>query len=136
MAYACRYYYYHNSGLQQQYVLYGQDSLKAEPVCLLDPNTLSEDGTVALKDATFSDNGLLMAYSLSSGGSDWATIKVGVVIALCLCASQHQHLLVKMNEAYRGCSSLEKTLQFCTCMASAVCLCRSGLACLLPCLPV
>jgi prolyl oligopeptidase PreP (S9A serine peptidase family) len=71
-----RYYYYHNSGLQQQYVLYGQDSLKAEPVCLLDPNTLSDDGTVALKDATFSDNGQLMAYSLSSGGSDWASIKV------------------------------------------------------------
>jgi prolyl oligopeptidase PreP (S9A serine peptidase family) len=71
-----RYYHYHNSGLQQQYVLYGQDDLKAEPVCLLDPNTLSDDGTVALKDATFSDNGQLMAYSLSSGGSDWATIKV------------------------------------------------------------
>lgn len=45
----CRYYYYHNSGLQQQYVLFGQDSLQAEAVCLLDPNTLSEDGTVALK---------------------------------------------------------------------------------------
>jgi prolyl oligopeptidase len=73
----CRYYYYHNSGLQQQHVLFGQDSLQAEAVCLLDPNTLSEDGTVALKDATFSDDGKLMAYSLSSGGSDWATIKVG-----------------------------------------------------------
>lgn len=72
-----RYYYYHNEGLQPQYVLYGQDSLAAAPVCLLDPNTLSEDGTVALKDATFSDDGTLMAYSLSSGGSDWATIKVG-----------------------------------------------------------
>lgn len=45
-------------------------------MCLLDPNTLSEDGTVALKDATFSDDGKLIAYSLSSGGSDWATIKV------------------------------------------------------------
>jgi prolyl oligopeptidase PreP (S9A serine peptidase family) len=77
MWHVCRYYYYHNSGLQQQYVLFGQDSLQAEPVCLLDPNTLSEDGTVALKDATFSDDGKLMAYSLSSGGSDWATIKVG-----------------------------------------------------------
>lgn len=71
-----RYYYYYNSGLQQQYVLYGQDSLKAEPVILLDPNTLSEDGTVALKDAVFSDNGAHLAYSLSSGGSDWSTIKV------------------------------------------------------------
>lgn len=71
-----RYYYYYNSGLQQQYVLYGQDSLKAEPVVLLDPNTLSEDGTVALKDAVFSDDGKLVAYQLSSGGSDWSTIKV------------------------------------------------------------
>jgi len=73
---ADRYYYYYNSGLQQQYVLYGQDSLTAEPVVLLDPNSLSDDGTVALKDAVFSDNGQLMAYSLSSGGSDWSTIKV------------------------------------------------------------
>eukprot|EP00882_Tetradesmus_deserticola_P019405 GHRQ01020886.1.p1 GENE.GHRQ01020886.1~~GHRQ01020886.1.p1 ORF type:complete len:455 (+),score=131.29 GHRQ01020886.1:102-1466(+) len=71
-----RYYYYYNSGLQQQYVLYGQDSLQAEPVILLDPNTLSGDGTVALKDAVFSDNGQLVAYQLSSGGSDWSTIKV------------------------------------------------------------
>ena len=66
-------------------MLYGQDSLQAPPVCLLDPNTLSEDGTVALKDAAFSDNGQLMTYSLSSGGSDWATIKVHAAsIVLCL----------------------------------------------------
>eukprot|EP00879_Flechtneria_rotunda_P018448 GHRR01019352.1.p1 GENE.GHRR01019352.1~~GHRR01019352.1.p1 ORF type:complete len:520 (+),score=168.42 GHRR01019352.1:95-1654(+) len=71
-----RYYYYYNSGLQQQYVLYGQDDLKAKPVVLLDPNTLSNDGTIALKDAEFSENGQLMAYSLSSGGSDWCNIKV------------------------------------------------------------
>lgn len=49
---------------------------QAAPVILLDPNTLSDDGTVALKDAVFSDNGELLAYSLSSGGSDWSTIKV------------------------------------------------------------
>ncbi|KAF8058088.1 Prep [Scenedesmus sp. PABB004] len=71
-----RYYYYHNTGLQQHYVLLGQDSLQGEPVVLLDPNGLSEDGTVALKDAVFSDDGALLAYSLSSGGSDWATIRV------------------------------------------------------------
>lgn len=57
-------------------MLYGQDNLQAAATCLLDPNTLSDDGTVALKDATFSDDGSLMAYSLSSGGSDWATIQV------------------------------------------------------------
>lgn len=75
---ADRYYYYYNSGLQQQYVLYGQDSLTADPVVLLDPNTLSDDGTIALKDAVFSDNGAHLAYSLSSGGSDWSTIKVNM----------------------------------------------------------
>ncbi|KIZ07661.1 prolyl endopeptidase [Monoraphidium neglectum] len=71
-----RYYYYFNSGLQQQFVLYTQASLEAEPWVLLDPNTLSEDGTVALRDASFSDDGSLLAYQLSSGGSDWARIKV------------------------------------------------------------
>jgi hypothetical protein len=71
-----RYYSYQNTGLQQQFVLFGQDSLTSEPVVLLDPNSLSDDGTVALKDAAFSDDVSQLAYSLSSGGSDWATIKV------------------------------------------------------------
>jgi len=71
-----RYYYYHNSGLQQQYVLYSQASLSGEASVLLDPNTLSADGTVALKDIEFSDDGKYMSYSLSSGGSDWAWIEV------------------------------------------------------------
>lgn len=71
-----RYYYYHNSGLQQHHVLYGQDSLDSPATVLLDPNTLSADGTIALKSTEFSDDGKLMAYSLSSGGSDWCTIQV------------------------------------------------------------
>ena len=44
-----RYYYYYNSGLQQQYVLYSQSSLDAPASVLIDPNTLSTDGTVSLK---------------------------------------------------------------------------------------
>lgn len=71
-----RYFYFHNSGLQQQYVLYTQASLAAEPTVVLDPNTLSADGTVALSDTSFSLDGKLMAYSTSSGGSDWCTIQV------------------------------------------------------------
>lgn len=76
-ALADRYYYYYNSGLQQQYVLYTQSDLGAEASVLLDPNTLSEDGTVALKDIEFSEDGKYMSYSISSGGSDWSYIQVG-----------------------------------------------------------
>ncbi len=66
-----RYFYSKNNGLQNQNVLYWVDSLTAEPKLLLDPNTLSADGTVALSGAAFTDDGKLMAYGLSAAGSDW-----------------------------------------------------------------
>jgi prolyl oligopeptidase len=66
-----RYFYFKNDGLQNQSVLYTLESLEATPQVLLDPNTLSEDGTVALSGLSISEDGKLMAYGLSSAGSDW-----------------------------------------------------------------
>ena len=71
-----RYFYFKNDGLQNQSVLYTADSLEAPPRVLLDPNTLSKDGTVALSTLAVSRDGRLLAYGLSSGGSDWIEFKV------------------------------------------------------------
>jgi prolyl oligopeptidase len=66
-----RYFYSRNSGLQNQGVLYWLPALDAEPQVLLDPNALSSDGTVSVSATALSDDGALLAYSLSSSGSDW-----------------------------------------------------------------
>lgn len=71
-----KYYFYKNDGLQNQSVLYELDSLTAEPKVLLDPNKLSEDGTVALSQAAFSKDGKYLAYSIAKSGSDWNEIYV------------------------------------------------------------
>jgi prolyl oligopeptidase len=60
-----------NNGLQNQAVIYKARTLEAAPEVLLDPNTLSSDGTVALGGAAFSDDGAKMAYAVATSGSDW-----------------------------------------------------------------
>ena len=65
------YAYFRNSGLQNQAVLYITRDLAEPGRVLLDPNTLSTDGTVALSGSSFSDDGTQFAYSVSSSGSDW-----------------------------------------------------------------
>jgi prolyl oligopeptidase len=71
-----RYFYTRNSGLQNQAVLYTVTALDAQPQMVLDPNTLSADGTVALSGMQVSPDGKLLAYSLSASGSDWQEWKV------------------------------------------------------------
>jgi prolyl oligopeptidase len=71
-----RYFYTRNSGLQNQAVLYTVRALDAQPQLVLDPNTLSADGTVAVSGMQVSPDGKLLAYSLSASGSDWQEWKV------------------------------------------------------------
>ena len=66
-----RFFYFKNDGLQNQAVLYTSDSLENEGKVLLDPNTLSEDGTAALGTCSVSKDGKYLAYTISRAGSDW-----------------------------------------------------------------
>ena len=68
-----RWFQYRNSGLQAQPVLYLMDAPAEEGVVLLDPNTRSGDGTVAVTDAVPSHDGRLLAFATSGAGSDWLT---------------------------------------------------------------
>ena len=72
-----RVFYSRNSGLQNQSVTYWQEDKEgAEPKVLLDPNTMSEDGTVAIGGSAISDDGKYLAYGIQKSGSDWSEWKV------------------------------------------------------------
>lgn len=71
-----RYFYSRNNGLQNQSVLLTAQSLGDEPRVLLDPNTMSKDGTVALSGTVPSKCGKFLAYGVADAGSDWNTWRV------------------------------------------------------------
>ncbi len=70
------YYYFFNDGLQNQSALWRKRSLAAPGELFLDPNTLSADGTTALIDVSFSNDGRWCAYAAAESGSDWVKIHV------------------------------------------------------------
>lgn len=65
------YYYYKNDGLQNQNVLYRTKDFSSEPEVFIDPNTFSDDGTVALTTVSASRDGKFIVYGISKSGSDW-----------------------------------------------------------------
>ncbi|MBI1263446.1 MAG: prolyl oligopeptidase family serine peptidase [Alphaproteobacteria bacterium] len=71
-----RYFFTRNDGLQNQSVLMVQEGLDADARTLIDPNTWSQDGTMALAGSVASSDGARLAYLVQEGGSDWRTIRV------------------------------------------------------------
>jgi prolyl oligopeptidase len=71
-----RYYYAYNSGLQNQSPLYVKDTLGAEGRVIIDPNTMSKDGTVALTAIAASEDGQWLGYGIARAGSDWNEFRV------------------------------------------------------------
>lgn len=71
-----RLYFYKNSGLENQSIVYKQDKWDAPESVFLDPNTFSDDGTISLSGLNFSKDGKFAAYRTSESGSDWGTVYV------------------------------------------------------------
>ena len=70
------YFFYKNDGLQNQPVIYYQKGLDGKPMEFIDPNKLSEDGTVSVNLVGFSEDNRYVAYTVSKGGSDWQELRV------------------------------------------------------------
>jgi len=69
-------FYYFNSGDWQQSKFMVKDCDACDARVLLDPNTFSTDGTIALASVSVSPNAELLAFAISDGGSDWRSWKV------------------------------------------------------------
>jgi prolyl oligopeptidase len=70
------YFYWKNDGLQDQDIYYLMESLTADPVIILNPNELSDDGTISVKEKAFTVDGSLMVYAISESGSDEEKLKI------------------------------------------------------------
>jgi len=70
-----RYFFFKNSGLQNQSVLYYKDSLDGNENVFVDPNEWSEDGTTAISTLSFTNDGSLVVFGISEKGSDWKSAK-------------------------------------------------------------
>ena len=73
---AGKYFFFKNDGLQNQSVLYRTNDLDGKAEVILDPNTLSDDGTIALSQIEISDDGKYLVYMVAKSGSDWNEIFV------------------------------------------------------------
>ena len=71
-----KYFYFRNSGVQNQRVLYVCDNIDGAGRVLIDPNTWAKDGTNALAEWSVSGSGAHVAYAVQDGGTDWRTIRV------------------------------------------------------------
>jgi prolyl oligopeptidase len=71
-----RIFYSRNAGLQRQAPVYVRNSIDAQPALVLDPNQISEDGSLSLGQWTPSPDAKLLAYGLAEGGADWRTVRV------------------------------------------------------------
>lgn len=63
-------------GLRNQPVFYKRKGIEGKDEVFIDPNTLSDDGTVAVRLIGISDDKKYIAFSKSASGSDWQTIFV------------------------------------------------------------
>ena len=95
------YFFYKNDGLQNQSVLYVQEGLTGTPKVLIDPNTLSVDGTTALNGISVREDGKYIAYNLAKSGSDWNDV-VTMEIESGKVLSDTLHWIKFSNPAWKG----------------------------------
>ena len=69
-------FYEYNDGTWDQSVFYSTPDIHKQGGVVLDPRTLSKDGTIAARRYSVSPNGRYLAYGTSDGGTDWTDYHV------------------------------------------------------------